>query len=75
MSIEIYDLCMGIKVRTNKEFSGVPKGTIGIVKEVNGSVAIECQDLPQYKEGYYLKTGKKLIDWFSEAELCFLEKI
>jgi hypothetical protein len=75
-------LNIGDKVRTKREFSGVPSGTIGAVCGIDNigtkdaRYAIEWQDLPQYKSNmYYKMTHKKLIDWFAEDELIFLEMI
>lgn len=68
-------------MRSNREFASVPKGSLGRVIRVEQipigggktrpSYGIEWQDLPGYGEGLY---NKKLIDWFAQDELQFLDK-
>jgi hypothetical protein len=77
-------LFVGLKVRSNREFSGVPKGTIGIVLDWEGkkggekhsrdhlSVEVEWQNLPTANGQ---KRIKPLVDWFAEDELQFLDAL
>lgn len=65
---------VGHKIRTLIEFSGVPKGTTGIVLEPNDRlVSLPIQwDLPERPYGAY---SKPLVDWFSKDEYeKFLEE-
>jgi len=75
------NLVEGDLVRSNREFPNVPTGSFGKVLRIDqipagkektkASYAIEWQDLPGYKEGLY---NNKLVDWFAEDELQFLDK-
>lgn len=66
---------VGHKIRTLIEFSGVPKGTTGVVLEPNDRlVSLPIQwDLPERSYGVY---PKPLVDWFTKDEYeKFLEEI
>lgn len=57
-----------MKIKTNKEFSGVPKGT-------TGTAEFE-QDSGDWKITWDLPRSKPLSDWFTEEEFQkYLEKI
>jgi hypothetical protein len=61
-------LTIGLRVRSNREFSGVPAGTIGSITRTNNSwpdsdsVAVKWKRYP----------GDTLIDWFSFDDLEYL---
>lgn len=65
------ELKIGLKVRSKREFSGVPTGTIGIVVPKpnswpgTNSVAVHWGRHPK----------DTLVDWFSLDELEFLEVV
>lgn len=71
-------LRVGDLVKSNREFSNVPKGTIGKCVDVEShhlrvTLAIEWQrpiDLERIRNG-----GKALIDWFSVEDLQYLDKV
>lgn len=64
-----HELKIGRKVKANREFSGIPVGTIGEIVNArnswpgNNSVAIQWNRFE----------GDKLIDWFSFNDLKYLD--
>ena len=70
----------GARVRSTVEFSGVPKGTVGLVLSKDGTGFPVAWDLPH--EGHvYSPAGsatfvKPLVDWFNNWEAAqFLEPV
>ena len=68
-------LKVGDYVRTKREFSGVPLGSLGMIiqietKSQHDSYAVEWQELSEFSQ-----TERKLVDWFSDRELVYLEKV
>lgn len=65
----VQELTVGRKVKSNRGFAGVPKGTLGVIIEQPNSwpsypsVAIQWQRTPD----------DKLIDWFSFDDLQYLD--
>lgn len=78
------DIRIGRRVKVNVEFSGVPKGTMGVIDEDYGTGFMVAWDLPDQPlpKGYNSFDGKPafvsgiLRDGFSkENELHFLDVI
>lgn len=63
---------IGLKVRTLREFSGVPKGTEGVIERID-KMGFGMQERDAIGVHWNRKLGDKLIDWFNERELKFLE--
>lgn len=78
---------VGTKVRTNRDFFGVPKGTVGLVDEDYGdgvTVAWDLPDRPLPRDWHFdlndpftwaLNNENPLRDGFSTEELLFLEPV
>jgi len=75
---------VGTRVRSLREFSGVPKGTEGVIDEDYGSGVMVAWDLPDspLPKGYKAHDGKPAVatgilrDGFDkDQELVFLEKV
>lgn len=65
------DLEEGLKVKSLIDFSGVPKGTIGIIEASSGSWPEK--DAVNVAVHWQRHTKDPLIDWFSWEDLKFLE--
>jgi hypothetical protein len=65
------ELRFGLKVRTLREFSGVPVGTIGVVEEAKNSWPIGTSVCIHWAR----MEGDPLRDWFGTDELSFLEVV
>lgn len=64
-------LRIGKKVRTNSEFSGVPKGTVGTIEQASNSWP-ETESVAVHWNRY---EGDKLTDWFSFSDLQYLDEV
>lgn len=82
--MKINEARIGVRVKSLVDFSGVPKGTEGVIDEDYGTGVMVAWDLPDQPLpiGYSIHTGKPsfasgiLRDGFNkENELHFLEKV
>lgn len=69
--MEIAELKMSQRVRSNREFSGVAAGTPGIIVERPNS----WPDQESVAVRWQRYDGDKLVDWFSFDELEYLDLI
>jgi hypothetical protein len=67
--IEKSQLRIGLLVRSNREFSGVPAGTLGEVVAASNS----WPDTDSVAIKWHRKDGPPLTDWFALDELEFLD--
>lgn len=74
---------LGQKVVSNRDFSGVPSGTHGVVDEIYDGGVMVAWDLPdrplpenwQYEGQWAAQPGVPLRDGFSEGEYQFLDSV
>lgn len=69
--MDLTKLRIGKKVRTNSEFSGVPKGTVGTIEQASNSWP-ETESVAVHWNRY---EGDKLTDWFSFSDLQYLDEV
>ena len=72
--MEINQARVGAQVRTNRAFSGVPLGTIGIITEDYGSgvmvewINLDGEGWEPLRDGFNKETELKYLDYFGDPE-------